>query len=188
MASDHRLRATPSGEPSPEDIRRILRERARALAKPSVQGPVATETLDLLVFALAGERYGIEVAYVREVIRIRGLTPVPCMPPVVAGVVNCRGRIIVVLDVLRLLNQPNEPATERSWLVVVEVEEKTFGILASAGVQVIPWRTHELAPPPASPREDQPPFIRGVTEETVLVLEPEALARTVETMIANTVA
>ncbi|HEV8662334.1 MAG TPA: hypothetical protein VGT06_04215, partial [Candidatus Methylomirabilis sp.] len=46
------------GERSPETVKQILEERAKALARPLDSAPTATAMLDLLVFSLAGERYG----------------------------------------------------------------------------------------------------------------------------------
>ncbi|MBI4390576.1 MAG: chemotaxis protein CheW, partial [candidate division NC10 bacterium] len=67
-----------SGDHSPEAARHILQARAQALARPLDPGPTATEVSDLLVFSLAGERYGIETAHVLETVPLRELTPVPC--------------------------------------------------------------------------------------------------------------
>jgi len=82
----------PDGSLSPEEVRRILWERARALARPLEEAPVPTEVLELLVFSLAEGQYGIETAHVQKVFPLRDLTPVPCTPSFVLGVANYRGR------------------------------------------------------------------------------------------------
>ncbi|MBI2494179.1 MAG: chemotaxis protein CheW, partial [Candidatus Rokubacteria bacterium] len=85
-----------------DETARILQDRARALAKPLEEPSAPGETLDLLLFGLAGERYGIDAAHVLEVVQLPELVPVPCTPPVVLGVVNHRGRVLTVLDLRRL--------------------------------------------------------------------------------------
>lgn len=163
-------------ERAPEEVKRILRERAQALAKP-LEAPAPTEVLDLLVFFLAGERYGIETAHVLEVVPLRELTPVPCTPSFVLGVINHHGRILPVLDFRRLLDLAEQGIAEGSRAVAVEIGGMTFGILAAAVAGTVRVVAHEVAPPPVTLTGDRQAFIRGVTGEMVAVLDLEALAR-----------
>lgn len=165
------------GELPPEEVKRILRDRAQALARPREGAPTPTEVLNLLVFSLAGERYGIETAHVVEMLRLRELTPVPCTPSFVLGVVNHRGRILPVLDVRRLFDLAGEGVAEASRLVAVEAGGMTFGILAEAVAGVVRIGAHEVGAPPVASTAGRRAFIRGVTGEMVAVLDLEALAR-----------
>jgi len=165
------------GEPPVEEVQRILRERARALARPLAEAPTPTDVVELLVFALGGERYAIETAHVLEVVSFGELTPVPGAPAHVLGVVNHRGRILPVMDLRRLLELAGQGVTEGGRVVAVEAEGMTFGILADAVAGTVRLGSHEVAPPPASLTGDRLAFIRGVTGEMVAVLDLEALAR-----------
>lgn len=166
------------GERSPDEIKRILRERALALAKPLAEARTPGEVLDLLVFSLAGERYGVETTHVLEVISLRELTPVPCTPPVILGVVNHRGRILPVLDLRRLFGLSGQGVTDGGRIVVVEAGRMTCGIFADAVAGTIQVAAHEVAHPPAvTPGGGRQAFIRGVTGEMVAVLDLEVLAR-----------
>lgn len=161
----------------PEEIRRILRERARALARPLEKVRVPTEVLELLLFSLGGGRYAIETAHVLEAVPLRALTPVPCTPPVILGVINHRGRILPVLDFRRLFGSAGQGVTEGSRVVVVEAGGMTFGIYADAVAGTVRIAAHELAPPPAGPAGGRQGFIRGVTGEMVAVLDVQALGQ-----------
>lgn len=163
-------------EHTPEDVGRILRERAKALAKPLAEPAPRGDTLELLAFSLAGERYAIEAASVLEVVLLRDLTPVPCTPPVILGVVNHRGRILPVIDFRRLFDLTGQEVGEKRWVVVVEAEKMTFGIGAEAVMGTIQIQASDLAPPPRSLAGDRQGFIRGVTGEMVVVLDLETLA------------
>lgn len=168
--------AIPGASRSPQEVKRILRERAQALAKP-LEAPAPTEVLDLLVFFLAGERYGIETAHVLEVVPLRELTPVPCTPSFVLGVINHRGRILPVLDLRRLFELAGQGITEGSRIVAVEAGGMTFGIFADAVAGTVRVGAHEVVPPPTALTGDRQVFIQGVTGEMVAVLDLEALAR-----------
>lgn len=154
-----------------------MRDRAQALAKPLAEVRTPAEALDLLVFSLPGERYGIETAHVRGVISLRDLTPVPCTPPVILGVVNHRGRILPVLDLRGLFKLPGQGITEGGRVVAVEAGGMTFGIFADAVAGTIRVAAHEIALPPVSLSAGRQAFIRGITGEMVAVLDLEALAR-----------
>ncbi|MBI2553890.1 MAG: purine-binding chemotaxis protein CheW [Candidatus Rokubacteria bacterium] len=161
----------------PEEVKRILRERAEALARPVEDARTPAEPLELLVFSLAGERYGIETVHVFEGVPLRGLTPVPGTPPFVLGVVNHRGRILPVLDLRRLFELAGQGVPEGGRVVAVEAGGMTFGIFADALAGTIRLGADEVAPPPVTLAGHRQAFIRGVTGEMVAVLDLEGLAR-----------
>ena len=171
------------GSLPPEEVKRILRDRAQALAKPLAEARTPAEVLDLLVFSLAGERYGIETAYVLEVIPLQELTPVACTPPVILGVVNHGGRILPVLDFRRLFELPGQGVTEGSQVVAVEVGEMTFGIFADSVVGIVRVGAHEVVPPPVALTGGRQTLIRGITAEMLAVLDLEAMARDPRLMV-----
>lgn len=160
----------------PEEAKRILRERAQALARPLEEAQSPTEVLEVLVFSLAGEHYGIETAHVLEAVPLRGLTPVPCTPLFVLGVVSHRGRILPVLDLRRLFELAGQGVPEGSRIVVVEAGGMTFGIFADAVSGVERIEAHEVAPPPAASAGDRQAFLLGVTGAMVAVLDMEKIA------------
>lgn len=165
------------GKLAPEEVSRILRERAQALARPLEEALAPTKALDLLVFSLAGERYAIETAHVLEVVPLRELTPVPCTPSFVRGVVNYRGLVLPILDFRRLFELAAQGGSEGGQVVAVEAAGMTFGILAEAVVGTIEVAAHEVGPPPLTLSGDHQGFLQGVTGEMVAVLDLLALAR-----------
>ena len=54
-------------------------------------------------FSVDGLFFGVEVYRVQEVIRYQEMTPVPLAPPVVKGLINLRGQIVLAIDVRRAL-------------------------------------------------------------------------------------
>ena len=165
------------GSLPPDEVKRILRDRAQALAKPLAEARTPAEVLELLVFSVAGERYGIETVHVLEVVPLRELTPVPCTPSFVLGVVNHRGRILPVLDFGRLFDLTGAGVTEGSRVVAVEAGGTTFGIFTDSVAGAIRVSAHEIAHPPVTLTGDRHAFIRGVTGAMVALLDLEALAK-----------
>jgi purine-binding chemotaxis protein CheW len=54
--------------------------------------------VDILLFELEGQRYGLPAERVREVVRMVAITPLPNAPGVVEGIVSLRGEIVPVFD------------------------------------------------------------------------------------------
>ena len=75
-----------------------------------------------LTFQLGRESYGIEVLRIREIIRLTDITAVPQMPEYVKGVINLRGKIIPVIDLRLKFGLSNVETTERTCIVVVQVQ------------------------------------------------------------------
>lgn len=162
---------------SPDEVERILRDRASALAQPLPEVRSLTGLLDLLVCSVAGERYGIEAVFVLEVIPCRDLVPVPCTPPFMLGVINHRGRILPVLDFRGLFNLPGYNAAEGGRVVAVQAMKMIFGIFADGVAGTVQVAAQDVSPPPVALTGEHQAIIRGVTKEMVAVLDLEALAR-----------
>ena len=90
------------------EIERVLRARAQALARVPEQARAQANLLEVLEFRLASERYAVETRHIQEVHPFRELTPLPCTPAFVLGVVNVRGRILPVLDIKRFFGLPEQ--------------------------------------------------------------------------------
>ena len=112
-----------------------MEERARRLARPAAEVRGSGDTLEIVVFGLASERYAVENRYVREVVRLADLAPVPGAPEFMAGVTNLRGEILAVVDLRRFFGVPARGITDTSRVVVLGADEAEFGVLAGDGVE-----------------------------------------------------
>jgi len=54
--------------------------------------------MEVLVFEIGGQRYGVEAGLVREVLAAVCVTALPRAPDVVEGVIDVRGRLAAVFD------------------------------------------------------------------------------------------
>lgn len=153
------------------DPQEILRARARALAQSDGPGPNAGAMLDLLEFRLAQERYAVENRHIQEVCPFKELTPLPCTPAFIRGIVNVRGRILPVLDLKRFFGLPEIGLTDLHRIILVRSGDLELGLLADdiTGLRALPASSVQPAPPTLTgiPAD----YLKGVTAERLIVLD-----------------
>jgi purine-binding chemotaxis protein CheW len=153
------------------DARQILKTRAKALARPPESRQRAEAVLHVVEFGLAQERYAIPTATVREVYPLKHLTPLPCTPSFVLGIINVRGQILPVIDIKKFFDLPQQGITDLHKVIVVHNEEMELGILADVilGLRVLPVNALQPALPTLTGVREE--YLRGVTAERVVVLD-----------------
>ncbi len=106
-----------------------------------------------LTFALAHEEYGIGILKVREIIGLMEITAVPQTPEFVKGVINLRGRVIPVLELRTKFGMPTQEYTDRTCIIVVEVNGSTstiqVGMLVDSVSEVLNILEEELEESPS---------------------------------------
>jgi purine-binding chemotaxis protein CheW len=160
---------------TPEEEKAILKARASALARESGGEDTSSGRLEILEFLLAYETYGIELCWVRETIPLKDLTPVPCTPPFVLGLINVRGRIVSVIDIKKFFDLPEKGLTDLNKVIIVRDGGMEFGILADAvcGFRSIPLgELSQSLPTLTGIREE---YLKGVTGERMVVLDGKKL-------------
>ena len=153
------------------DPRQILRARAQALARVPERPPVAETMLELLEFRLAQEHYALESRYVQEVYPLKELTPLPCTPPFVLGIVNVRGRILPVLDLKKFFDLPEKGLTDLHRIILVRDHELELGLLADVVVGVRSIPADSLQPSLPTLTGVRGDYLKGVTAERLVVLD-----------------
>ena len=152
----------------------ILRERARQLARPFEQR-VDTDSIEVLEFGLASERYALEARHVHDVQPLRDLAPLPCTPAFLRGLVNIRGRLVPVIDLKRFFGLPEQGITDLHRVILLRTEDLEVGLLADTveGVWLLdPQKIQSSLPTLSGIRQE---FLRGVTAERLVVLDAAAI-------------
>jgi purine-binding chemotaxis protein CheW len=161
--------------PSPKETRAILKKRAKALAQEPVQDELKYNYIEIVEFRLSQETYGIESAFVREVYPLKDLTPLPCTPSFVLGIVNIRGQILSVIDLKKFFNLPEKGFGDLNKIIIIRNETMEFGILADVilGTCQIPYEA--IQPPLPTVTGIGAEYLKGVTGECVIILNAEMI-------------
>jgi purine-binding chemotaxis protein CheW len=109
-------------------------------------------------FRLAGRRFGVDILHVQEVALVPPLTPAHHAPPLVAGVANMRGQIVLCLAMRRLLGLPPADLTPEARLVL-------FKPVVAGDVGALVDEVGDIAEIPAAEVERRRADASGAEEE-----------------------
>lgn len=159
-------------DPSSEEL--ILRERARQLARPMVQDEVG-ESIDVLEFRLANERYAFEANQVHDVQPLRELTQLPCTPPFMRGLVNVRGRLVPVIDLKKFFGLPDPGITDLHRVLLLRAPGIEIGLLADTVEGVYAIASESIGTSPNMVTAISGEYLRGITGDRLVILDAKAI-------------
>lgn len=174
---------TPSGEAS----RQILHNRARQLALEPPEPASDVLSVAVIEFCLASETYGIELTSVREIIPLKELTPVPCTPPFVLGLINIRGQLLSVISIKKFFQLPEKGLTDLNKVIVVSVGGFEIGILADAVLTVKTILLSEIQPAIHTFTGIHAQYLKGITRDQTILLNLQELVTDQKLIISEQV-
>ena len=161
---------------SDADARRVLEERAVALARPLEDAAQGADLMEVLVFTRMSESFAIEGGAIVEVLRRAVPTPLPGQRGFLTGVVHHRGRVLGVVDV-RALIVPGTPAPAAGYAIVVTDGALAFAIAADEIQGVATIADAAVKRQESAGKSKGPPWIRGTTADMVTVIDVFGLAK-----------
>ncbi|MCP3955310.1 MAG: purine-binding chemotaxis protein CheW [Desulfobacterales bacterium] len=121
-----------------------------------------------LTFSLAEEEYGIGILKIKEIIGMMPVTAVPKTPEFVKGVINLRGKVIPVLDLRLRFGIEEIDYSERTCIIVVEVEGQVgrveIGIVVDSVSEVLNIKGSDIEDTPAFGTKLDTTFILGMAK------------------------
>ncbi len=130
--------------------------------------------MQLVVFGLGDEEFGVEITQVREIIRIPEITKMPNSPDFVDGVINLRGTIAPIVDLKKLLDihRGNDENTDTMRIVIVEHDERIVGMIVDGVSEVLRLSKNDIDANPILASDVSAEYISGVgkLENRLLIL------------------
>jgi len=136
------------------------------LAAAAGSAESGNEGAQYLTFMLGGEVFAIGILCVKEIIEYHNITPVPMMPSCVRGVINLRGAVVPVMDLLARFGRTPAEVNKRTCIVIVEVqtedERQVIGVVVDAVNEVLDIAAADIEPAPTFGANIHAEFIQGM--------------------------
>lgn len=112
------------------------------------EAQVLESGIQIVVFEIAGESFGVDIFRVQEIIRNRDVTPIPKAPDHVKGLINLRGQTIPIVDLGWRLGLGPARVGDATRIIVVDACDGHVGLLVDAVTEVltVPKEMIEEAP------------------------------------------
>ena len=136
-----------------------------------------------LTFLMEGQEYGLEILKVHEIVDLGQVRPQPESPRCLQGVLELRNRTLPLVDLRRKLQAPPAARTERTCVVVVQMQHERsplmVGLVVDEVTEVLTVREHEIeAPPCGAGGLEAADFITGLgklEDKTIILLDADGV-------------
>lgn len=137
---------------------------------PSTQISAGEDSRQYLTFTLGGEIFALGILNIKEIIEYGSLTEIPMMPGFIRGVINLRGAVVPVVDLVARFGSAPATIGRRTCIVIVEMVQNTdngplrqdIGVIVDCVNEVLEIHAADIEPPPAFGAKIRADFIFGM--------------------------
>ena len=121
------------------------------------------EERQLVIFKLAGEEFGVDISEVKEIIKMEDITTIPNIEDTIKGVINLRGKIIVVMSLAKKLNLQVKQSDKDTRIIIIEIGDNVVGMIVESVEEVLRVTSDKIsASPDMIRREINADYLEGV--------------------------
>lgn len=133
---------------------------------PVAQGQAAEDRAQYLTFRLGAELYAIGILNIKEIMEYGAITTVPMLPAFIGGVINVRGAVVPVIDLLARFGKGASQVTKRTCIVILDLETEgemqSVGVMVDSVSEVVEILAADIEPAPTFGAGIRADFIRGM--------------------------
>jgi purine-binding chemotaxis protein CheW len=89
------------------------------------------------VFNLGEKEYGVDIAQVREVIRLRPITPIPDTSIFVEGVISLHGKVVPIVNLRIKFGEERKELLKSNRIIVTKVHFHEIGVIVDGVTDVL---------------------------------------------------
>ncbi|MGE5678746.1 MAG: chemotaxis protein CheW [Pseudomonadota bacterium] len=104
------------------------------------------DTLQLVIFQLNGQEYGIDIFKVNEIVPYTKPTKIPNSPAFIEGVLNLRGRVIPIISLKKRFNLEDAGSDERTRIIVSNTGATVAGFVVDEASEVLTVDKESIEP------------------------------------------
>ena len=144
-----------------------------------------TQSKEFLTIIIAGQRFGIPILQVQDVLGEQTIAKIPLAPPEVAGSLNLRGRIVTAIDMrCRLSMEPQSEGEASEMGVVVEHDNELYSLIIDKVGDVMRLKNENFESTPATLDPAWKEFASGIyrlDSELLVILDIPKFLSAVDT-------
>ncbi|MDH7576739.1 MAG: chemotaxis protein CheW [Bacillota bacterium] len=136
------------------------------------------DEIQLVVFSVEKEEYGLEISQVQEINRLLPITRVPRAPAYIEGVINLRGNVVPVVNLHSRLKLGMRTNTDRTRIVVVRAQGIPVGLIVDEVLEVLCLSSSAVEPHAMPGVTSNAGYLQGVgkiNERLILLLDLDSL-------------
>ncbi len=136
-----------------------------------------TNELEILVFRLGNQRYGVNVAKVREVVETQNITALPESHPAILGAFQLRNTVTMLVDLQCCLGMTTMKDLSTGRIIIMEFNDARVGFFVRDVEQIyrVNWQSVQSVPDMDGVNQSPITSIAFINEEMVSMLDFERL-------------
>lgn len=121
------------------------------------------ETKQYIVVQIGSERYGVDIGYIDNIVRMQKITRVPKAQPYFKGIINLRGEIVPVMSIRRKMGLEDDEFTGKTRIIILKLEEKgAIGMIVDEVREVVTLSPDEIDKSTIKSNNVKDNFINGI--------------------------
>jgi purine-binding chemotaxis protein CheW len=105
--------------------------------------------IQVVVFNLNNEVYGIDSAYVKQIVRYQDIAKLSEVPDFVSGTMNLRGQTIPVIDLNKKFNLGGTEINKKTKIIVTEIENTPLSFIVNDVLEILRLTEENLESSPS---------------------------------------
>lgn len=116
-----------------------------------------------IVVQIGNEKYGIDIGYIDNIVRMQKITRVPKAQPYFKGIINLRGEIVPVMSIRTKMELADDVFTNKSRIIILKIEDKgLLGVIVDEVCEVVTLSEDDIDTLSSGAKNGRDSFISGI--------------------------
>lgn len=121
------------------------------------------EVKQYIVVQIGSEKYGIDISYVDNIVRMQKITRVPKAQEYFKGIINLRGEIVPVMSIRLKMGLEDDTFTSASRIIILKIEDKgALGVIVDEVCEVVNLSEDQIENNNINSNNVKDTFINGI--------------------------
>ncbi|MDD6156262.1 MAG: chemotaxis protein CheW [Lachnospiraceae bacterium] len=120
-------------------------------------------TKQYIVVQIGNEKYGIDIGYIDNIVRMQKITRVPKAQVYFKGIINLRGEIVPVMSIRTKMELEDDVITNKTRIIILKIEDKgLLGVMVDEVCEVVTLSEDDIDTMSSNAKSGKDSFISGI--------------------------